>query len=249
MRGFTIQLLLYKATLTIQVSTLVFRGLLFAFLCIVPSLSSRANPPHYVALDPTLVNGKQYTFQLPNDVQGHQYLWSNVFFKGSVFSKGQQYDNQLLRYDIYNQQVTLKFVDQFGSEKIIILSDAWLNSFTLGEKKFEFITALGEQKKVFQTIGSENLRVLYFWKKQMKLDGTSGKSFYRFTEPQRECYIQIGEKVYPYKRNRGFASAFGKGKDQVIANHLRKNRIKVSRANDFQMEELVKYCNSIIQDL
>lgn len=240
---------MFRVKPTIQVSNLAFTGLLFAFMYIASTFNSSATPPHYVALDPTLVNGKQYTFQLPNDVQGHQYLWSNIFFKGSVFSKGQQYDNQLLRYDIYNQQVTLKFVDQFGSEKIIILSDAWLNGFTLDEKKFEFITALGEQKKVFQTIGSENLRVLYFWKKQMKLDGTSGKSFYRFTDPQRECYIQIGEKVYPYKRNRSFASAFGKGKDQVVANHLRKNRIKVSRANDLQMEELVKYCNSITQDL
>jgi hypothetical protein len=210
--------------------------------------TSFAIPPSSSLLDPTLINGKQYTFQLPQGVKGHQFLWTNDFVLGSVVAKEQIYNQQLLRYDIYNQQITLKFVNQFGSEKIIVLSDAWLTNFALGETSFEVIAMDNEGKKIFQTIGQREVRVLYAWKKQMKLNGSSGKSYYLFTEPQRDCYIQKSGEIIPYKWNRSFARAFGKNNYSQIIKYLRKNKISVRKASDKEMEELLNFCNSINQN-
>jgi hypothetical protein len=201
---------------------------------------------HKNSLDPTLINGKLYSFTLPPKVEGHQYLWSNEFATGSITLKEQVYENQLLRYDIYNQLLTLKFTNQFGSEKIIVVSDAWLSNFTMGNKTFALVTMNDGKKRICQTIGRGDARVLYVWKKQLKLDGTSGQNQYRFSKPLREKYLQINGINYSYRWNKSFARSFGENHSSEILKYIRHHKIKVNKASDSEMETLMDFCNSII---
>ena len=42
----------------------------------------------------------------------------------------------MLNYDIYNQQLILKYKNNIGAANLIIISDAWLESFSFKGHKF-----------------------------------------------------------------------------------------------------------------
>lgn len=233
-----------KQKLKIGISFLLKIGFLFLFtisLTIVYAI-----PPllgkHI--LDPTIINGKQYIFYVPK-ITGHQFLSTVDFSTGSITVKGVQYENQLLRYDIYNQQLTLKFINQFKAENIIIVSDAWLTNFILNDKKFEVIKGIDKSVKFFQTLGHGDIKLMYAWKKHLMLDATSGQKKYHFTDPIREAYLYRNGEFYKFKGNRSFAKYFGDDLSPVILKHIRQNNIRVKKASDSVMEALIDFCNSI----
>jgi hypothetical protein len=193
-------------------------------------------------LDPTIINGKQYVFNVFH-VEGHQFLENDNFINGTLTIKGETYENLELRYDIYNQELTLRFTNQFESQKIIVVSDAWLTSFTMGDKKFELTADESGVKRIYQTLGKGNTRVIYTWKKDLRLNTSNG--LYSFTRPFRNSYILIDDFKHQYHTNRGFAKAFGKDISPIVKKYLRQNRIKVAKADDIVIEELINYCNSI----
>lgn len=200
-------------------------------------------PPVLQTLDPTLINGRLYTFNYSH-ANGNQFLSDQDFTIGTITIKGKTYSNQLLKFDIYNQLLLLKFYNQFESEKVIIVSDAWLSDFTIGNMVFKVLNSNDGKKRIVQIYESDGINIMFEWKKELKLDATSGE--YRFTKPINDGYIIIGEKEYLFKSNRSFSKIFGKDKSQTVAKFLRKNRIKVNKASDTQFRQLLEYCNTII---
>jgi hypothetical protein len=218
---------------------LIFLFLSISFLRLYGTSFKTSNP---VILDPTLINGKQYVFNV-FQVEGHQFLGNENFIKGTLTLKGETYHNLDLRYDIYNQELTLRFTNQFESQKIIIVSNAWLTGFTMGDKKFELIDDENGTKRIYQTLGTGNVRVIYSWKKDLRLNTSNG--LYSFTRPFRGSYILIDDIKHQYLTNRGFAKVFGENISPMVKKYLRQNRIKVAKADDLVIEELINYCNSI----
>src|SRR5512145_1757956 len=112
------------------------RSLLINFLLILPGMlpaqMAASNLDEVYGLDPVLYNGKKYTYFLPSGTGGHQYLFSPDYFVGSVTIKGQTFEGITLNYDICNQQLLLQYAIEAGSLRIIEVSKAWLESFTLG---------------------------------------------------------------------------------------------------------------------
>ena len=195
--------------------------------------------------DPVLVNGKQYLFFKPG-AQGHQYLYENTFYTGSVIINGQIYYDLRINLDIYNQQLILQFITSQGVEQQLEMSDAWISSFSLNERNFEIIAGADGIKQIFQVIGSDSVRVLYSWKKTLKMNPHSGK--YYFSAPAKISFLSMNGELKPYKNNRSFVSCFPDENIQHIKKYLKTNRIKVSKLNDFNMEGLIQYCKTIYQN-
>ncbi len=108
-------------------------------------------------LDPTLYNGKKYTYFLPASTGSHQYLFSPDYVSGSVTINGKTYEGILLNYDIYNQQLLLKFADETGAMNILEVSGAWLESFLIGTTGFEYLD-IGKGPRIYQVLGSGPVR-------------------------------------------------------------------------------------------
>ncbi len=112
-------------------------------------------------IDPVLYNGRQYSFILSNKTQGHPYIYTPDYEPGYVRIRGRLFNNVLLNYDIYNQELVLKYKDLQGSVSYIMLSKAWLNKFSLHNNEFELIDTGDGQKGFFQVIAHDTLKVLY----------------------------------------------------------------------------------------
>lgn len=220
----------------------------FTLLLLVVPFMALARLDHIslpTELDPVLINGKKYSFYKSN-VEGNQFLNENGFTKGSVTINGKQYEDLQLNIDIYNQQLVLLYNAIQGNERKLVMSDAWITTFSIGLQNFEFISLDNDNKQIFQVIGEGSFKVLYHWNKQMTLNPNSGRYF--FSPSYKTSYLLVNGVFLEYKNNRSFINCFKDNSKQLVKRFLKENKIKVSKLNDSGMDGLMEYCNSLISN-
>lgn len=195
-------------------------------------------------LDPLLYNGLLYKSFYPSNVKGDQFFLNSDYIQGEATIRGAKYKNLDLNFDIYKQEVLLKYLNTTHSYNTIMLSKTWLEEFSIGNCRFIFYATNDIPKRIYQVLGKDSLQILYYWKKDLKLDNVTGNKSFRFI-PRREQYLLINHSLNRYYRNNSFIHLFSKEKQGQIKKYLRKNKIKVFNAQDQIMEELINYCSKL----
>lgn len=208
---------------------------------------SDAVPDKVYGLDPLLHNGKYYTNLLPAGTGGTPFFSGPDFVKGFVVIRGITYDNLLLKYDVFNHQLILLYKTGAGADNQIIISDAWLESFNLGTTHFEMLAAQDTMRQIYQVMGTGpgTDRILYSWRKELALDTRLGATNHEFSDSKKETYLYNGTKLLKYKSNRNFVALFDPAKQVLVKKYLRQQHVKVKKASDWSMTELINYCNTI----
>ena len=229
--------------------TLFFRIVISLFLifnlsCVsAQQLKTRVDDVY--GFDPSLYNGRQYTFFPPANTGGNQYFSSVRFEKGSVTIRNVTYNGLALNYDIYNQQLILEYKNNLDAPSLIILSDAWLKSFSYNGSNFEIISSQDTLKRIYQVLGTGPDRILYYWKKKLNLDSYQGTKNYFFSSAIKEMNLYSGNKILRYWNNKIFCSLFETEKKTAIKEYLRKKKINIKKASDQIMTDLISYCNTL----
>jgi len=196
-------------------------------------------------LDQLLHNGKQYTYFLPAGTSGSPFFHGPEYEQGSVQIRGISYKNLLLNYDVYNQQLILRFKTLAGNEQLMAISNAWLEAFTFGNKQFELLALQDTMRQIYQVIGTGDIRVLYSFTKILSLDKSYGATNFNFSKPTRESVLLIGSRPIKYKNNRSFIALFSPVNQPILKKFLRQQKINVKKANDLQMVKLMNFCNTL----
>ena len=194
--------------------------------------------------DPLLYNGKFYTFYPPLASEGNQFFSDRKFINGTIKLRGVVYTNQMINYDIYNQQLILRYEQSTGVNQIII-SEAWLETFNINDTAFEIFSSQDSSKKIFQVIGSGSYRILYYWKKNLELDGFHGSTTFVFSKPEKEMSLYSKGGILKYRNNKSFYSLFEPDKNTLVKSYLRNHKLNVKKADDKSMSELISYCNNL----
>jgi hypothetical protein len=197
--------------------------------------------------DPLLFNGKKYTYFVPSSTEGNQFFKDEQFLPGMVTIKGITFEVEDLNYDIYNQEILLRYPNESGALSLIALSQSWIERFNLGDKRFEFATLPGNSKMIYQVIRTQNLGILFFWSKRLKLDMAYGSDKYVFSTPVRESYVQIGGKFFEFKNNKTFVKAFMDEMEDDIRKFLKSNHINIKKVGDNSLQELLNYCEALLK--
>jgi hypothetical protein len=195
--------------------------------------------------DPLLFNGRQYIYQIPPGSSGNPFLSGPHFQKGWITIAERQYQHLDLNYDIVNQVLLLKYIDQSGYTMVIEVSESWLTSFGIGTSEFEFIRK-NDKPLIYQVFNSENVNVRYYWQKELKLENVMTNAAYAFSGPRKTSLLVIHGTEYEYKKNRDFVKAFDPASQTYISKYLKNNKIKVNNASDASMRALVNFCNTLI---
>jgi len=194
--------------------------------------------------DQTLCNGKRYGYFLPAGTKGDQYLISPTFMEGSVTIWGTCYPGVFLNYDVFNQQLLLRYQDGSGAQYIIEVSNAWLQSFRLGSMYFELLN-LEQTPCFYQVLGEGPVRILVHWRKKLDLDIRVGSSDYLFTPAEKELYVLMDGQLRPFKTNQGLIRLFAREHGPEIKNYLRKNKVRVKKASDQAMAKLITFIGNL----
>lgn len=196
-------------------------------------------------LSPVLYNGKYYTYSPPANTKGNQFFVDKNFFEGSVRIKGNLYDSLTLNYDIFNQRLIMEFYTVEKNRLLISLSNAWLDSFTLGQKHFKALKINGGNKEFYQAFGHGYYKILYYWHKNMNFVISTGTSYYVFSKPYKTTLLLSGNNAKSFKSNSQFIRLFDKKTRSVIAKFIRQHNINIKRAGDQEIQELINFCNTL----
>ena len=205
---------------------------------------SNDNPEKVYGLDPQLYNGKVYTYFVPASTQGTPFYNGADFVDGSVTIRGATYNNLLLKYDVFNQQLILHYKTIKGADNQLVCSEAWLETFNLGDTHFEMLSLADTVRQIFQVIGTGSKRVLYSWNKELALDNRFGATNYRFSVLKKKSYLLSGSVILKYNNNRSFVAQFDPAFRDELKKHLRKQKINVKHASDQVITALITYCNT-----
>jgi len=195
-------------------------------------------------LDPILYNGKLYNYYPQKKIIGNQYLTDEKYLRGEIIIREKKFSNLSLNYDIFNQELILKYNNSFNFVNSLIVSKAWLQEFTIGSSRFKLLILNNFPERIYQVIGNDSIQIYYFIKKDLKLDNVSGQSSYEFIL-QKLLYIYENNRLIPYTNNKSFIHFFDIKNRLMIKKYLRKHKIKVKKASDQVMEQLINYCNDI----
>lgn len=188
-------------------------------------------------LDQNLINGIRYRIEFP-DTKGHPFLDEENFMPGSVQIGDTWYKNVQLAYNIYNQEVVLKYKNTFGGFEYIVLHNEFVAGFSLGSRIFQKLDSLVKGQQFFQVIDAGRLKCYYRWTKGIN------ESVYphTFWEPNRKLYLLKDELIHPFKSKAAFSSLFAKEYRKSIKKHMKKAGIKLKYISDREMMELLQYC-------
>lgn len=218
--------------------------LLFAWSGVFAQITTSDLDKAY-GLDPLLYNGKYYSYFVPRWTEGTQFLNGPDAVKGFVTKRGVTYDNLLLKYDVYNQQLILQYKTNTGADHLIIISDVWLEKFNLGDVHFEMLAIQDTLRRIYQVMGTGPIRALYSWSKKLDITNQIGSENHVFLPSMKESYLLIDTKLLKYKKNRSFVRLFDPAKQVVLKKYLRQHKIKVKKASNQVVTELINYCNTL----
>jgi len=172
--------------------------------------------------------------------KGDQFLLSPDFIAASVTLRGKCYQDVALNYDLFNQQLLLRYEDGMGALNIIEESKSWINGFRLGNMNFECLN-LEHEPRFYQVLGEGPIRILYYWRKNLDLHVTTGSSDYTFTSAVRDSYVLLDGKLKPFRTKRSLIRLFDPGHRVEIRSYLRKNKINLKKASDNAISEMITY--------
>lgn len=200
-------------------------------------------------LNPAFINGKIYTFLPSQEIKGSQYLFTNdkknSFVNGQISIQDICYKNLSVNYDIYNQKLLLRFPFNDYDEKIIEISEAWLQYFYINDKKFILEHGDNNLKKIYQTIGEDKLKFYYYWNNRLEMKSNLDGYTYYFSSPQKKMYLKKSDLILQFKNNRLLFKLFDKEQSKKIKTYLKKNQLKVKKASDGEMLKLINFCNTL----
>ena len=196
-------------------------------------------------LDPVLYNGKIYAYFLTPGTGGTQFLFGPDFIDGSVVIRGLTYDKIELNYDVFNKQVIFQYEHGNGVRKQIVLSDAWLETFNLGNVHFEMLAIEDTVRQIYQVIGSGAYRMVFSWRKDLTVDNHHGATNHVFSEPIRTAFLYESGKLMKFKNNKSFIALFDPADQTALKKYLRQQHINLKKASDQVIIELLNYCNSL----
>jgi hypothetical protein len=195
--------------------------------------------------DPLLYNGRVYRFFPPLNTLGNQFFADPQFEAGSVTIRGVVYTSLKLNYDIYNQQLILEYKNNLGATSLIVVSDAWLENFSFKGLNFEMITLQDTIKRIFQVLGTGPNKILFSWKKALDLESSYGSKNHAFSKPKKEMNLLTGNKILKYWNNKSFYYLLAPEIKTNVKDYIHRHKIKVKKASDQTMTELIYYCNTL----
>lgn len=193
--------------------------------------------------DSNLVNGEKYFYPY-SQADGDPFFYSESQ-QTQIRIKEKEFKGQSIKYDIFNQLLVLDYTDVYGGTTSLVLRNEWVESFSFSSLIFKTIMGPEGEYNFFQVITDSTVSCLYRWNKKYQLNLNSGVQSYYFTDPQRESFLYMNDRFYPFRNNKTFLRAFEEKKQKAIKQFIRQAKFNVKKLPDMQMRHLIEYCNSL----
>jgi len=196
--------------------------------------------------DHNLINGRKYIDYRPNSV-GHPFLGENKIYPGTVVINQRTYKDLNLKYDIYNQELIVRYTDFSGANNLIVLNKEFVSEFIIGNHYFKRYVHPNDGSQFNEVIASGEISCLWYWKKNMTHSVTSVENYYNYMPERKETFLLIDDQFYKYKGTHSFVMQIPESIKEEVTKYIRRNRIRVRSASESQMSLLISHCNNLLK--
>lgn len=189
-----------------------------------------------------LISGEKYYYPY-REAQGNPFLYGEGSQTATLQILGRSYENQRIRFDVYNQFVLLDYDDETGAARSIILEDQFLDQFEVNGVLFK--KCLNEQgaKQFGQVIYDGEISCYYLWEKRYSVNTRVGETQYSFSEPTRKSLLLINGQIHSFKSRRSFLRNFQGQRQIQIKAYLKQKALRFRKISDLEMGMLMEYIN------
>lgn len=191
-----------------------------------------------------LINGEKYYYPYQSDI-GDPFYRVGEGLGVQLRIKGQDYEDQNIRYDICNNIVILDYTALSGAAASIVLSNEWLDQFYIGGRLFRKYQDEGGEERFGQLIYEGEVSCVYFWEKEHTLDLQNGQNRYKFSDPVRNASLVTASNTIRYKGKGSFMKCFPKSQKAEIKSYLREHKMKFRKSGDREMKLLFVFINQL----
>jgi len=218
--------------------------LLLILLCISFNLYSQERIDSVYGHNPFLYNGQVYKYILPANVKGNQFMEDKTYKNGFIILKDKKYDDLKLNYDIFNQEVLLKF-DLHQRTTLIKIDKTKLKEFSLENKTFILFKDESSKPIIYQYLGNGTSKILIKFNKTLYLSSGSGTSNFKFSKPFKSKFLLYDDVIHKFSNNRNFLSILKKEEQSLVKTYLKNNKIKLKKSSDEALNKLINYINTL----
>lgn len=190
-----------------------------------------------------LYNGRFWR-NLYHKVKDNQFLFSSEFLPGNLTIDGKAFENLLIRYDIYKDEI----MTISNNGMILQLNKEKIDSFSLifSNKKFNFVNVTSDSSKGY----SGYMNILYSGRSELSVKFQKDiellavdKKFDLFYQTHR-IYFVTDNNIFIVNRKGDIFKALPEVKDQ-LKEYIKKNRLVISKKNPESFVPLIRYYDSI----
>ncbi len=223
----------------------------------------------YIPEDDLLINGRLY-IPVHYKAQGNPYFEKDEWMLASLFTMGEEYDNQIVKYNIesgkliLNTKVQNKYYNiELNTQNIDSFKIASLNSlFPFNSKNkddFDLIRQIVNQAnnklddyKVFISVNNNFYQKIYSGKytflkqfeKEFKKVYTEQNHFGLYTDQKFNYFIFNNNELTEVSTKKQLLNFFDDYRKEVHK-YLLKNKINYRKASDDVLFKLMVFCNSL----
>ena len=191
--------------------------------------------------DYNLLNGRLSDF--PYSIDSHPYFNTDSYRHGSLLLNGEAYDNVLINYDIYDQQVILQLSEWIsGLNNKVVLNRELIDYFEIDGLMFRLMSSPETRTSFFQVISTGEISCYLLWTKKLYRSSTSVNARYKYLKQSRTVYLQKEDQLFHVKNKSSFASIFDEAYREEIKGYLRREKIRFRNDSDEKLGDLMDYC-------
>lgn len=181
----------------------------------------------------------------PNQ-SNHPFLFSTDYQNGSITIHNITYNDVQLRYNIYEQQLIVLYLDPHKTKYGIIPPVNFISEFSIGTSEFKKFCFDGECS-FYEVIHADTLSCLYSWhKKRSESHENRAYITYDYHSLKRRSYLVINKELFAYSGNSGFVKLFPKEHKKSITSYMKNNKVDVRRSDKTTISELVAHCQQYL---
>jgi hypothetical protein len=194
--------------------------------------------------DQELVNGIQFSNQYIRIV-GNPYFLDGSYRIGSLFIGDQFYEYVRLRYNLYTQRVEIEYLAPENHMNQLITVPEQMPAFLLEGYLFKRMQIGDEEPAYYMLRSSKNTNCYIGWSLEAVGGGNTQR---RFSQVERKCWIQQGEKWTVFHNKKSYIEAFGPERKKEFKDLLKSQNFHFNQAGTLELIVLVEATLQLLEE-
>jgi len=201
---------------------------------------------NYYGIDDELINGCVYQMH-DYRIQGNPYLLEDVWSSGTIFVKGKEYPNLLLKYDVLTNEIVLNIqINEY--KRLLSVNKSQIDSFLIEDRLFvssRILLINLEEPTFYEKINNNEYCLLVKYKKVFLKTYNNLSPNGRFSSLKKDIILFHNGVLESANTANLLIKGFGNLDKKKVKNYIKQNGINYSNASSRELKELITYCNTI----